>query len=64
MYVLLLLRILLYVLVCSYACTLLKLITMMPSGGSEGLFAQKTLEITDDILATYKNQGINFAFKI
>lgn len=27
------------------------------SGGSEGLFAQKTLEITDDVLATYKNQG-------
>ncbi|XP_062029731.1 pyrophosphate--fructose 6-phosphate 1-phosphotransferase subunit alpha [Rosa rugosa] len=26
-------------------------------GGSEGLFAQKTLEITDDVLATYKNQG-------
>ncbi|KAK9063992.1 hypothetical protein SSX86_017864 [Deinandra increscens subsp. villosa] len=26
-------------------------------GGSEGLFAQKTLEITDDILATYRNQG-------
>ncbi|XP_010527650.1 PREDICTED: pyrophosphate--fructose 6-phosphate 1-phosphotransferase subunit alpha-like [Tarenaya hassleriana] len=26
-------------------------------GGSEGLFAQKTLEITDDILRTYKNQG-------
>ncbi|XAR61495.1 Diphosphate--fructose-6-phosphate 1-phosphotransferase [Bertholletia excelsa] len=26
-------------------------------GGSEGLFAQKTLEITDDILTTYKNQG-------
>ncbi|GMN34667.1 hypothetical protein TIFTF001_004811 [Ficus carica] len=26
-------------------------------GGSEGLFAQKTLEITDDIFATYKNQG-------
>ncbi|KAK4389987.1 Pyrophosphate--fructose 6-phosphate 1-phosphotransferase subunit alpha [Sesamum angolense] len=26
-------------------------------GGSEGLFAQKTLEITDDILGTYKNQG-------
>ncbi|XP_057503291.1 pyrophosphate--fructose 6-phosphate 1-phosphotransferase subunit alpha [Actinidia eriantha] len=26
-------------------------------GGSEGLFAQRTLEITDDILATYKNQG-------
>jgi pyrophosphate--fructose-6-phosphate 1-phosphotransferase len=26
-------------------------------GGSDGLFAQKTLEITDDILATYKNQG-------
>lgn len=26
-------------------------------GGSEGLFAQKALEITDDVLATYKNQG-------
>ncbi|KAI3745570.1 hypothetical protein L6452_07970 [Arctium lappa] len=26
-------------------------------GGSEGLFAQRTLEITDDVLATYKNQG-------
>ncbi|KGN55545.1 pyrophosphate--fructose 6-phosphate 1-phosphotransferase subunit alpha [Cucumis sativus] len=26
-------------------------------GGSEGLFSQKTLEITDDILTTYKNQG-------
>ncbi|XP_044474462.1 pyrophosphate--fructose 6-phosphate 1-phosphotransferase subunit alpha-like isoform X3 [Mangifera indica] len=26
-------------------------------GGSEGLFAKKTLEITDDILSTYKNQG-------
>ncbi|KAL8240019.1 hypothetical protein R6Q59_013374 [Mikania micrantha] len=26
-------------------------------GGSEGLFAQKTLEITDNILSTYKNQG-------
>ncbi|XP_020216623.1 pyrophosphate--fructose 6-phosphate 1-phosphotransferase subunit alpha [Cajanus cajan] len=26
-------------------------------GGSEGLFAQKTLEITDSILSTYKNQG-------
>ncbi|KAF3497927.1 hypothetical protein DY000_02055230 [Brassica cretica] len=26
-------------------------------GGSEGLFAQKTLEITDGILQTYKNQG-------
>lgn len=26
-------------------------------GGSEGLFAQRTLEITDDILSTYKNQG-------
>nr|KYP65583.1 Pyrophosphate--fructose 6-phosphate 1-phosphotransferase subunit alpha [Cajanus cajan] len=25
--------------------------------GSEGLFAQKTLEITDSILSTYKNQG-------
>ncbi|CAI9762976.1 unnamed protein product [Fraxinus pennsylvanica] len=26
-------------------------------GGSEGLIAQKTLEVTDDVLATYKNQG-------
>ncbi|GAB2289316.1 hypothetical protein Dimus_023620 [Dionaea muscipula] len=26
-------------------------------GGTDGLFAQKTLEITDDILSTYKNQG-------
>ncbi|KAG8377189.1 hypothetical protein BUALT_Bualt08G0002300 [Buddleja alternifolia] len=26
-------------------------------GGSEGLFAQKTLEVTDDVLGTYKNQG-------
>ncbi|XP_058069812.1 pyrophosphate--fructose 6-phosphate 1-phosphotransferase subunit alpha-like [Magnolia sinica] len=26
-------------------------------GGTEGLFAQRTLEITDDVLATYKNQG-------
>ncbi|KAF3325533.1 pyrophosphate--fructose 6-phosphate 1-phosphotransferase subunit alpha [Carex littledalei] len=26
-------------------------------GGTEGLFAQKTLEITDDILSSYKNQG-------
>ncbi|KAM0932392.1 putative diphosphate--fructose-6-phosphate 1-phosphotransferase [Dioscorea sansibarensis] len=26
-------------------------------GGSEGLFAQKTLEITDGVLSTYKNQG-------
>ncbi|XP_047976132.1 pyrophosphate--fructose 6-phosphate 1-phosphotransferase subunit alpha-like [Salvia hispanica] len=26
-------------------------------GGSEGLFAQKTLEMSDEILATYKNQG-------
>ncbi|KAK9135588.1 hypothetical protein Syun_014918 [Stephania yunnanensis] len=25
--------------------------------GTDGLFAQKTLEITDDILSTYKNQG-------
>jgi len=29
----------------------------LSAGGSEGLFAQKTLEITDDILSTYKNQG-------
>ncbi|XAR64297.1 Diphosphate--fructose-6-phosphate 1-phosphotransferase [Bertholletia excelsa] len=26
-------------------------------GGSEGLFEQRTVEITDDVLATYKNQG-------
>ncbi|KAH9759805.1 Pyrophosphate--fructose 6-phosphate 1-phosphotransferase subunit alpha 2 [Citrus sinensis] len=26
-------------------------------GGSEGLFAQKTLEVTKEILSTYKNQG-------
>ncbi|KAK4744423.1 hypothetical protein SAY87_010735 [Trapa incisa] len=26
-------------------------------GGSEGLFAQKTLEITNEVLTTYKNQG-------
>ncbi|XP_076919534.1 pyrophosphate--fructose 6-phosphate 1-phosphotransferase subunit alpha-like [Bidens hawaiensis] len=26
-------------------------------GGSEGLFAQKTLGITDDVLETYRNQG-------
>ncbi|XP_022981962.1 pyrophosphate--fructose 6-phosphate 1-phosphotransferase subunit alpha-like [Cucurbita maxima] len=26
-------------------------------GGSEGLFSQKTLEITEDVLSTYKNQG-------
>ncbi|CAI9115316.1 OLC1v1016190C1 [Oldenlandia corymbosa var. corymbosa] len=26
-------------------------------GGSEGLFAQKTIEVTDEVLATYKNQG-------
>ncbi|KAL6526781.1 hypothetical protein OROGR_015871 [Orobanche gracilis] len=27
------------------------------TGGSEGLFARKTLEITDEILSTYRNQG-------
>ncbi|KAJ3693177.1 hypothetical protein LUZ60_008657 [Juncus effusus] len=26
-------------------------------GGSEGLFAKKTLEINDEVLSTYKNQG-------
>ncbi|XP_020265420.1 pyrophosphate--fructose 6-phosphate 1-phosphotransferase subunit alpha-like isoform X3 [Asparagus officinalis] len=26
-------------------------------GGTEGLFAQKSLEITEDLLSTYKNQG-------
>lgn len=28
------------------------------AGGTDGLFAQKTLEITDEVLATYKNQGV------
>uniref|UniRef100_A0A9I9DE49 Pyrophosphate--fructose 6-phosphate 1-phosphotransferase subunit alpha n=1 Tax=Cucumis melo TaxID=3656 RepID=A0A9I9DE49_CUCME len=32
-------------------------LSFLSTGGSEGLFAQKTLEITDDILSTYKNQG-------
>jgi diphosphate-dependent phosphofructokinase len=27
------------------------------TGGTEGLFAQKTMEIADDILSSYKNQG-------
>ncbi|CAN6162405.1 unnamed protein product [Urochloa humidicola] len=26
-------------------------------GGTEGLFAKKTMEITDDVLSSYKNQG-------
>jgi pyrophosphate--fructose-6-phosphate 1-phosphotransferase len=26
-------------------------------GGTEGLFSNKTLEITNDVLASYKNQG-------
>ncbi|KAG6543305.1 hypothetical protein Mapa_015219 [Marchantia paleacea] len=26
-------------------------------GGTEGLFAQKTLEVTDDLVRTYRNQG-------
>jgi pyrophosphate--fructose-6-phosphate 1-phosphotransferase len=26
-------------------------------GGTEGLFAQKTLEITEELLASYRNQG-------
>jgi hypothetical protein len=39
-----------YIIKCFYLST----------GGSEGLFAQKTLEITDDILSTYKNQGMYF----
>lgn len=30
-------------------------------GGSQGLFAQKTIELSDEILATYKNQGM-FAY--
>ncbi|OQU80257.1 hypothetical protein SORBI_3007G101800 [Sorghum bicolor] len=29
----------------------------MPAGGTEGLFANKTLVLTDDVLASYKNQG-------
>lgn len=28
------------------------------AGGTEGLFAQKTLEITEELLSTYKNQGL------
>lgn len=28
------------------------------TGGTEGLFAQTTLEITEDIELTYRNQGI------
>lgn len=28
------------------------------TGGTEGLFAQTTLEITEDIVLTYRNQGI------
>lgn len=27
------------------------------TGGSDGLLAQKTLEITDEVLSSYKNQG-------
>jgi hypothetical protein len=27
------------------------------TGGTEGLFSNKTLEITNDVLASYKNQG-------
>ncbi|CAH8306066.1 unnamed protein product [Eruca vesicaria subsp. sativa] len=37
--------------------TLSKLRPSQISGGSEGVFAEKTLEIADDILQTYKNQG-------
>lgn len=29
------------------------------TGGTEGLFAQKTLEITEDIIACYRNQGFH-----
>lgn len=36
------------------------LLLLLLTGGTQGLFAQKTLEITDDILSTYKNQGIRF----
>ena len=36
---------------------ILKMILYLSLGGSEGVFAQKTLESTDDILVTYKNQG-------
>ncbi|KAF8377966.1 hypothetical protein HHK36_031355 [Tetracentron sinense] len=35
----------------------LLLFVIPTTGGTEGLFAQKTLEVTDDILSTYKNQG-------
>ena len=35
----------------------LKTCVLRVIGGTEGLFANKTLEITDDVLASYKNQG-------
>ena len=34
--------------------------SFLSTGGSEGLFSQKTLEITADILSTYKNQGMQW----
>ena len=30
---------------------------LVETGGSDGLLAQKTLEITDEVLSSYKNQG-------
>jgi pyrophosphate--fructose-6-phosphate 1-phosphotransferase len=27
------------------------------TGGTDGLFAQKTLEITNEVISSYKNQG-------
>lgn len=31
--------------------------SFVETGGSDGLLAQKTLEITDEVLSSYKNQG-------
>lgn len=33
-------------------------------GGTEGLFANKALEITDDVLGSYKNQGWYIYFSL
>ncbi|KAE8719460.1 Pyrophosphate--fructose 6-phosphate 1-phosphotransferase subunit alpha [Hibiscus syriacus] len=44
-----------FVLVILYVTGIL--LPLRLTGGTQGLFAQKTLEINDDILSTYKNQG-------
>lgn len=48
--------------VCAFS--LIRNFCYMLTGGSEGLFAQKTLEITDDVLQTYKNQGWLVDYKV